>query len=115
MTIATETLHICRDENGVPVIDGTGVKVVEVVLTKQANDLSAEEVQNFLPHLSLAQIYASLSFFYDHQDELAEDLEQRRQFAQQQAEHSGQPSRAQWIEKARQRGVSPEVLQRFAA
>ncbi len=62
--------HICLDERGVAWIDQTNVKVVEVVLDKLAHGSSAEEMHFQYPHLSLAQIYAALAYYHDHQTEI---------------------------------------------
>ena len=58
------------DENGIPWITGANTKVVEVVLDKMAHGSSAEEMHLQYPHLSLAQIHAALSYYYEHQEEL---------------------------------------------
>jgi uncharacterized protein (DUF433 family) len=58
-------------------IDDTNVKVVEVVLDKMAHGSSAEEIHFQYPHLSLAQIYAALSYYYDHQDVFDEEIEKQ--------------------------------------
>ena len=58
------------DEHGVPWITGANTKVVEVVLDKMAHNSSPEEMHEQYPHLSLAQIHAALSFYYEHQSEI---------------------------------------------
>ena len=58
------------DEKGVPWISGANTKVVEVVLDKMAHGSSPEEMHLQYPHLSLAQIHAALSYYYEHQAEL---------------------------------------------
>jgi uncharacterized protein (DUF433 family) len=63
----TPTAHIHLDEAGVARIDDTNVKVIEVVLDKIAHGSSPEEMHLQYPHLSLAQIHAALSHYYDHQ------------------------------------------------
>jgi uncharacterized protein (DUF433 family) len=63
----TPTAHIRLDERGVAWIDDTNVKVIEVVLDKLAHGSSPEEMHLQYPHLSLAQIHAALSYYYDHQ------------------------------------------------
>jgi uncharacterized protein (DUF433 family) len=73
----TATAHIHLDEHGVAWIDDTNTKVVEVVLDKIAYGWSAEEMHLQHPHLSLAQLYAALSYYHDHQDELDEEIERR--------------------------------------
>jgi uncharacterized protein (DUF433 family) len=74
-TLATAHIHL--DSRGVAWIDDTNVKVVEVVLDKLAHGSSAEEMHFQFPHLSLSQIYAALSYYYDHQTAI--DLEIRSQ------------------------------------
>src|SRR5215467_11700686 len=66
----TTTAHIQLDERGVAWIDDTNTKVIEVVLDKLAYGLSPEEIHHEHPHLSLAQIYAALTYYYDHQTEI---------------------------------------------
>lgn len=69
--------HICLDNAGVAWIDDTNVKVIEVVLEKLAHGSSPEEIHFQYPHLSLAQVYAALSYYHDHQVEF--DAEIQRQ------------------------------------
>lgn len=71
------TIHIYLDENGVAWVTGANPKVVEVVLDKTASGLSPEEIHEQYPYLSLAQIYAALSYYYDHQAELDADIQHR--------------------------------------
>jgi uncharacterized protein (DUF433 family) len=65
------------DEKGVPWISGANTKVIEVVLDKMAHGSSPEEMHLQYPHLSLAQIHAALSYYYEHQAELDADIERR--------------------------------------
>lgn len=58
------------DSNGVAWLAGTKVKVVEVVLDKLAYGWSPEEIHFQHPHLSLAQIHAALTYYYENQSVL---------------------------------------------
>ncbi len=69
--------HIELDERGVAWISSTKVKVIEVALDKLAHGSSPEEMHFQYPHLSLAQIHAALSYYYDHQTELDAEIERR--------------------------------------
>ena len=69
--------HIKRDDRGVAWIDETNVKVIEVVLDRLGYGWSPEEIHFQHPGLSLAQIYAALTHYYDNQTEL--DGESARQ------------------------------------
>ena len=58
-------------------IAGTRTKVVEVVLDRIAHHWDADEMQRQHPHLSLAQIYAALAYYHDHQDEIEREIDER--------------------------------------
>jgi len=74
-TVAQALIEI--DERGVAWIIGAKTKVTEVALDHLAHGWSPEEIY-FQHHdgLSLAQIHAALSYYYDHQPEF--DAEIRR-------------------------------------
>ena len=55
---------------------------VEVVLDKMAHNSSPEEMHEQHPHLSLAQIHAALSYYYEHQDEVDADIERRERYVE---------------------------------
>ena len=73
----TPTTHTYLDEAGVAWIDDTNVKVIEVVLDKLAHGSSPEEMHLQYPHLSLAQIHAALSHYYDHQQAFDAAIEEQ--------------------------------------
>jgi uncharacterized protein (DUF433 family) len=79
MSIAAPN-HITIDENGVARIDGTTMKVIQIVKEKMARQSSPEQIQEAFPHLSLAQIHAALLYYYDHQTEIDEQI--RRELAE---------------------------------
>jgi uncharacterized protein (DUF433 family) len=58
------------DGRGVAWIGGTKVKVTEVVLDKIAYGWSPEEIHFQHRHLSLAQIHAALTYYYENQSHL---------------------------------------------
>jgi uncharacterized protein (DUF433 family) len=58
------------DASGVAWITGANTKVVEVVVDKMAHNSSPEEMHEQYPHISLAQIHAALSYYYEHQAEV---------------------------------------------
>src|SRR5438445_13337577 len=70
------------DANGIPWITGANTKVVEVVLDKMAHKSSPEEMHEQYPHLSLAQIHAALSYYYEHQAEVDADIERRNRYVE---------------------------------
>jgi len=79
LQIQTRYEHIVLDENGVPVIEGTTMKVVELVIEKITYGWSPEELHFQHPYLTLGQIYSALAYYADHQDELDRDIERHQQ------------------------------------
>ena len=55
---------------GAPVIAGTGIKVLEVAVRYEVMRMTPEEIIVALPHLSLPQIHAALSYYYAHKTQL---------------------------------------------
>jgi uncharacterized protein (DUF433 family) len=69
--------HIVLTKNGVPVIAGTTMKVVELVTAHIAYGWSAEELHFQFPALTLGQIHSALAYYWDHQAELDDDIARR--------------------------------------
>ena len=75
---ATEAInHISLDARGIAWIVGKNVKVLEIVQDHLAYGWSAETIQENHPHLSLAQVYAALAWYYDHQSEMDAEIERQ--------------------------------------
>ena len=66
--------HIRIDSQWRPWVDETNTKVIEIVLDRLGYGWSPEEIHFQHPHLSLAQIHAALSYYYDHQAKLDEQM-----------------------------------------
>ena len=62
------------DERGIAWINGTKVKVIEIATDKLAHGSSPEEMHFQYPHLSLAQMYAALAYYYEYQAEFAAEI-----------------------------------------
>jgi uncharacterized protein (DUF433 family) len=75
--------HIDIDADGIAWLAGTRTKVLEVVLDRLAHHWDADEIQRQHPHLSLAQIHAAFTYYYDHQEEVDRQIEERARFADQ--------------------------------
>ena len=71
---ATFATQIELDDRGMAWIAGTRVKVTEVVLDKIAYGSSPEEIHFQHPDLSLAQIHGALTYYYENQDKVDEQI-----------------------------------------
>jgi len=78
--VETRYEHVILNEKEVPIIAGTNMKVIELILEKTAYGWSAEELQFQHPYLTLGQIHSALAYYWDHKDELDRDIEQRLEF-----------------------------------
>jgi len=81
--VETQYEHVILNGDNVPVIAGTNMKVVELVLGRMAYGWSPQEVHFQHPYLTLGQIYSALTYYWDHQEELDRDIERRLQFVDQ--------------------------------
>jgi uncharacterized protein (DUF433 family) len=107
---ATATSHIRLDDGGVAWIDDTNTKVIEVVLDSIAYGWSPEEIHFQHRHLSLAQIHAAFSYYYDHQEEMDAEIERRYQEVQRlRAQASPSPTRRELEHRLQTQTVPPEA------
>jgi len=84
MSLATTPYeHIVLDENGIPLVDGTNLKVTELIVEQSAHGWSPEELHFQHPYLSLGQIHSALAYYWDHRDELDHNIETRLELVNQ--------------------------------
>jgi len=80
MAQATEQPYIVRDDrilSGEPIIKGTRTPVRAIVESWRLG-IPPEEIPHHLPHLTLAQVFAALSYYCDHQAEINAYIERNR-------------------------------------
>jgi len=73
--VKTRYDHIILNEDNTPIIAGTKMKVIELILDKIAYGWSPEELKYQHPHLTLGQIYSALAYYSDYQEELDQEIE----------------------------------------
>jgi uncharacterized protein (DUF433 family) len=77
MLAETRYEHIALNDSHVPVIEGTTMKVAELILAQAAYGWSAEELREQFPYLTFGQIYSALAYYWDHREEMDSDIEGR--------------------------------------
>ena len=77
MAQTTAYEHIVVNEQDAPVIEGTTLKVVELVLEMNAYGWSPQELQFQHPYLTLGQVHSALAYYWDHAEELDQDITRR--------------------------------------
>jgi uncharacterized protein (DUF433 family) len=77
-----EYAHVAVGPDNVPMLAGTPIKVVEIVLDHLVHGWQAEEIHREFPQLSLGQIHSALGYYYDHKEEIDADIQRRREAAE---------------------------------
>lgn len=77
MTTTVPITYIAVDERGVVRIAGSRSRVIDIVLDTRCG-LTPQQIAEEYPHLSLAQIHAALSYYYDHKDAVDAEIERQR-------------------------------------
>jgi uncharacterized protein (DUF433 family) len=67
---ATDYKHIVLNEHQVPILEGSTMKVIEIVMAQRAYGWTPEEIHINHRNLSMGQIYGALSYYWDHKPEL---------------------------------------------
>lgn len=78
----TDYPHIVFDENGVPAITGTRIKVANVAIERIEAGRTAEQIARTYPAITLAQVHSALAYYYDHRDEIDRYIAERDELAE---------------------------------
>ena len=60
---------------GKPCIAGTRIRVQDVFVWHDLQGQSADEIVSRFPQLTMADVYAALSYYWDHRDEIQRDMQ----------------------------------------
>jgi len=74
--------HVEIDAAGAPLLAGTTMKVVELVMAQRAHGWSPEEIHFQHPYLPLAQIHSALAYYWDHREALDAEIDRRTRLAE---------------------------------
>ncbi len=77
-TYIVQNKEIC---GGQPRIDGTRIKVQHIALEYERLGWSADQICDAHPGLTLAQVHAAISYYYDHREEINESIRKDEEFA----------------------------------
>jgi uncharacterized protein (DUF433 family) len=61
-------------------IVGTRVRVQDIYVDSEIHGKSPEEIVAALPHLTLAQVHAALSYYFDNRDEILGEIRADEEF-----------------------------------
>ncbi len=81
-------LRATRGDEQKPFIAGTRISVENIYIYHELQGRTPDEIVSDYPHLSLAQIHAALTYFYEHADEIREQLKREEAYAESMEEAS---------------------------
>jgi uncharacterized protein (DUF433 family) len=71
-----------RAGQGRAFIAGTRTRVQDVYALAEIQGLTADQIVEQLPHLSLGQVHAALSYYFDHREQILNELREDEEFVQ---------------------------------
>lgn len=78
---STDYKYIQINQNGVPIIADTTMKVIELITSVNAYGWSPDELHTNYPYLSMSQIHSALAYYWDHKADMDAEIERVDQWA----------------------------------
>ena len=63
-------------------IAGTRTRVQDVYALAEVQGLTPDQIVEQLPHLTLGQVHAALSYFFDHREQILNELREDEEFVE---------------------------------
>ena len=97
--------HIEIDANGNAKLVGHRIKVKHIVALMQTEGYTAEQIQSeAYPHLSLSQVYAALTYYHDHREEIDSRMKEDDEFfARELEKQRNDPKHQELVAKMKER------------
>jgi uncharacterized protein (DUF433 family) len=73
-------LRLNRSDQPRAFIVGTRVRVQDIYAMAELQGLSPDEIVRSLPHLSLAQVHAALAYYFEHRDQILQEIREDDEF-----------------------------------
>ena len=67
---------------GRPRIAGSRIRVQDIVVWHEVHGLSADEIVSQFPGLTLADVYAALTYYHDHREEIRQHMRDAEAFVE---------------------------------
>ena len=81
-----------RDGQDRAYVQGTRVRVQDIGGLAEIQGKTPDQIAEALPHLTLGQIHAALSYYFDHREAILTEMRQDQDFAEQlRASHGAGP------------------------
>jgi uncharacterized protein (DUF433 family) len=70
-------------------IVGTRVRVQDVAMMAEHEGYTADAIANALPHLSLGMIHAALAYYFDHREDILNEIREDEEYVRKIREETG--------------------------
>ncbi len=70
-------------------IEGTRIRVSDIYAYAEIQAMTADQIVEQLPHLSLGQVHAALSYYFDHRDQVLQEIREDEEFVRLMRERTG--------------------------
>lgn len=67
---------------GKPCIAGTRIRVQDVYVWHELQGKSADEIVSEFPQLSMGDVYAAMTYYWDHRDEIMRQMQEETEFVE---------------------------------
>src|SRR5687767_448552 len=67
---------------GKPRIAGTRIKVSLIATLSERNRMTPDEIVEAYPHLTLAQVHSALAYYWEHRDEVEQEIREEQSFVE---------------------------------
>jgi uncharacterized protein (DUF433 family) len=71
----TRTPGVC---GGKAIIAGHRIRVLDIVVLHEHQGLSADDIVSHFPTITLADVYAALTYYFDHINEIRQEMHESR-------------------------------------
>ena len=75
----SRTSDVC---GGKACIAGHRVRVLDVVVWHEHQGMTPDEIVSHIPSLTLADVHAALAYYFDHIDEIQQEMRAEREFSE---------------------------------
>ncbi len=89
----TKEKSVC---GGSPIIAGTRLRVIDIAIEYDRMGYSPDQIVDLHPQLSLAQVHDALSFYYENQDTLDQEIELKKKRIE--ALSKKYPRKIEWLQ-----------------
>lgn len=94
---------------GKPHIIGHRIQVQNVVICYELMGMSPDEIVSKYPNITLADVHAALAYYYDHREEIRQDIEKDESYAQEIQRKTSSLLQQKWNKQDKKKNQFPSL------